>query len=103
MTSRDRRLNRIGTPQPAKLLRPLQLCQPALDEQSIPLPAILIEKQNRLSRRTHSRLGSRRLNLHQPNQSVHLRFLRNQSHQNSAEPQRLLTQSGPQPIIPGSG
>ena len=102
MTRRNRRLNRIRTSHPTKLLRPFQRRQSPVDEQSIPLRAILIQEQNRLSRRTHSRLRPRRLNLHQRHQSMHLRLFRNKSHQNSPQPQRLFTQCRTQPVIPRS-
>src|SRR5262249_55842077 len=69
------------------------------DEQIIPASAVLIEEQDRLSHRAYPRLGTRCLNLHQSNQTVHLRLIRRKLSQNAAEAQRALAELRTHPVI----
>src|SRR6266581_2103771 len=61
--------------------------------------AVLIEEQNRLSRRADPRERARRLYLHKRDQTVNFRFLRNELGHDASEAQRLLAERGPHPVL----
>ena len=69
----------------------------------IPKRAVLIEKQDRLSRGTDSSARSRSLNLHQRDQAVDFRLIRNQSRENSAESQRIFAERRAHPVFTSGG
>ena len=67
----------------------------------IPARAVLIEEQDGLSRRADARAQARRLDLHQRDEAVDLRLLRSELGQDAAEPERVLAERGPHPVVAG--
>src|SRR5256884_2708496 len=65
----------------------------------IPARAVLIEEQDRLSRRADARGRSRRLDLHQRDQAVDLGLFWDELGEDAAQTQRLLAQRGPHPVL----
>src|SRR6266567_1684868 len=95
----DRGLECIGTEPAAELLGALERGQTAAHEQVIPARAVLIGEQDRLSRRADPRERARRLYLHERDQAVNFRFLRNELGHDASEAQRLLAEGGPHPVL----
>src|SRR5205823_1235441 len=52
MTSGDRRLQRVGSKRASERLRTFERGEPATDEEWVPLPAALIEEEDRLAGRS---------------------------------------------------
>ena len=73
--------------------------QPAADQQPVPKPAILVEQQHRRAIRAGAGAGARRLDFHQRDQPVHLRLVGCKPGQDAAEPQRLLAELRPHPVV----
>src|SRR5258706_7524489 len=84
-----------------ELFRMRQCCETSADEKLVPVCAVLIEKQNGLSRRAHTRAGTRRLNLHERDQALDLWLLWRELSQNAPEAQRLFAKRRPHPIVAG--
>ncbi len=101
MTGGNRSLQGVRAARAAKFLGAIERGQAAADQQLIPLRAVLIEKQNGLSRRAHARPGARRLDFHQRDQAVHFRLLRSEFGQDAPQPQRIFAERRPHPVIAG--
>src|SRR5262245_34583934 len=101
MTSGDRGLKRIRPKRAPERFGSLQRRETATDEELIPARAVLLEKRDDLSRRADTRPRPRRLNLHQRDESVDLRLLRNKPGQDTPETQRLIAQLKPHPTLAG--
>ena len=99
VTGRDRALERVRAVGAPERLGPRQRRQPAPDEQRIPARAVLVEQQDRLSRRPRARARARRLDLHQRDEAVHLRLVRSQLGQDPPQTQRVLAQRRPHPVV----
>src|SRR6266581_7038516 len=95
----DRRLECIRTEPAAEPLGALERRETAAHEQMIPARAVLIEQEDRLSRRADPRERARRLYLHKRDQTVNFRFLRNELGHDASEAQRLLAERGPHPVL----
>ena len=67
----------------------------------IPERAVLIEQQNRLSRRPGARLRARRLNFHQCDQAVDLGIARGEPGQHPSQTQCILTERRSHPVFTG--
>ncbi len=76
VASGDGSLQCVWSPASAELSGAIERRETAPDEELIPARAVLIEQQNRLSRRANSRSRARRLNLHERDQPVNFRLLR---------------------------
>ena len=85
----------------AERLRPRERGEPAPDQQLVPARAVLIEQQDRLARGSDPGGRARCLDLHQRHEAVHLGLGRRKLGQDAAEPQRVLAQSGPHPVVAG--
>src|SRR5206468_555518 len=107
VTCGDRRLKRIGaertTESMAEFLGTLERGQTATDEDMVPARAILIENQDRLSCGTDSSTGSRSLNLHERDEAMNFRLVRNKSRENSAEAERVFAERRAHPVFTGGG
>src|SRR2546430_7678490 len=68
MAGRDRRLQRVWPERAAERLGAFERGEPATDEELVPPPAVLIEKEDGLAGRPHARLRSPRLVLHRGNE-----------------------------------
>ena len=101
MTRRDRRLQRVRTKRAAEFFRAIECGQSAVNQQLIPARSILIEQQDRLAVRADSRVRSRRMQLHQREQSVHFRLVRRESRENAPESHRFVAERGTHPVIAG--
>src|SRR5262245_43814445 len=99
MTGGDRGLQRIRPKRASERFSALQRRKAATDEELIPPRAVLLEKRDDLSRRTDTRPRPRRLNLHQRDEAMNLRLLRNKSGQDAPETQRLIAQLKPHPAL----
>ena len=88
---------------PPSCVGPIECRKPTADQQLIPQRAVLIEEQDRLPRRAHARPRARRLNLHQRDQAVHLGLLRREPGEDAPEPQRVLAERRPHPVVAGGG
>ena len=73
------------------------------DEDVVPPGAILVEEQDGLSRRTDPGPDPRRLDLHEGHQAVDLGFVGEELGQDAAQPQGVLAQGGPHPVVAGGG
>ncbi len=69
----------------------------------IPPRAVLVEKKDRLTRRTDARLQARGLDLHERDEPVNLGLRWSELGQDAAEPERIVTQGRPQPVVAGRG
>jgi uncharacterized protein (DUF2384 family) len=103
----NRGLERVG-PQLLSLvlgtrLGTLQRRKAAADEQLVPARSVLVEQQDRLARGAGPRVEARSLDLHQCNEAMDLRLIGRQPGQDAAEPQRVLAQLRPHPVIAGGG
>src|SRR5262249_24276024 len=85
VTCRDRCLQRVPTVLPAEPLGALERSETTANEQLIPTPAILIEQENGLTGRPHAGARARRLDLHQRDETVHLRHLWNELGQDAPQ------------------
>ena len=81
----------------------LQRGQPAADQQLVPAAPVLVRQQDRLAAGADAGVGAGGLDLHQRHQAVHLGLVRGQPGQDSAQPQRILAQPGPHPVVAGGG
>src|SRR5579872_6205092 len=101
MTAGDLPLQQILSARAAQLSRPVEGGETAPDEQLIPKRAILIEEKNRLSRWPRARAGTRRLNFHQRDQTMDLRFARRKLRQHPSQTQRIFAKRGTHPVFTG--
>src|SRR5213080_1796392 len=101
MAGRDRRLQRIWPERAAERLRAFERREPATDEELVPLPAVLIEKEDGLAGRSHARLRARRLDLHEGNEAMGLRLAREQIRDEAAEAERIQAKGRPHPVVAG--
>src|SRR5205823_6642188 len=101
MTGGDRSLENVRAACAPELSGTLERGQTATDEELIPKPAVLIEQQDGLSRRSHACPSARGLDFHQSDQAVDLGFPRYELGQDTAEPQRVLAERGAHPIVAG--
>ena len=95
----DRGLQRVGAGAVAERLGSRQRRETAADQQLIPQRPVLIQEQDRLSRRADARPRARRLDLHQRDEPVHFRFVRHQLGQDAPEPQRFIAERRPHPVV----
>src|SRR6185369_15961937 len=84
VTRGDGGLKRVGTRRASQFLRAFKCGEATPNEELIPQRTILIEDHDRLSRCAYAGPGARDLDLHQSNNSMHLRVLRNEFSQDSA-------------------
>ena len=68
-----------------------------------PAPAVLIQEQDRLSRRPRARSQARCLDLHQRKKPLGLWLLWRQRSQGASQTERLLAEVRPHPVVPCSG
>src|SRR5437879_6240892 len=101
MTRCDRRLQSVRPERAAEFFRTLESHQSAAHENAIPSRAILIEQWDRFARRSDARLESRCLNLHERDEAVHFRLVRNELAEDASEPESLFAERRPQQIIAG--
>src|SRR2546421_8801893 len=101
VTGGDRGLQGVRPEHAAESLGPLKRGQTAADEDLIPARAILIQQQDGLARGPGPRARARGLDLHQSDQAVDLRLLRNQLGQDAAETERLFAERRSHPVLPG--
>src|SRR5207248_9014586 len=101
MAGGDGGLQRIRAARAAELLRAVQGCETALDEQLIPERPILIEKEDGFARRADSRPQARRLDLHQRSEAVDFRLPGEETGEDATEPERILAELGSRPVVAG--
>ena len=101
MTGGDGGLHRVRTGCTTEHLRPLEGGEAAADEQLIPPSPVLVEQQDGFAGRTDPRPRSRRLDLHQGDESVDLCFLRGELGQDATEAKGVLTKGRSHPILSG--
>src|SRR5438128_9513057 len=99
MTSGDRRLQRVGSKRASERLRTFEPGEPATDEEWVPLPAVLIEEEDRLAGRSHARPRARRLDLHEGNEAMGLRLAREQLRDEAAEAERIQAKGRSHPVV----
>ena len=104
MARGDRGLEAIGPEPSGKRLRPLQRGEPAPDEELVPASPILIEQEDRLSRRSDPGAQSGGLDLHQAPRG-HAPPTRSgaELREDPAEAQRLLAERGADPVLARGG
>ena len=101
VAGRDRRLQRVRPAAPRPAPRPARAPPARGGSAAGPSAAILVQQQDRLAARPDPRPRPRRLDLHQRDQAVHLRLSRRQPGQDAAEPQRILAERRPHPVVAG--
>src|SRR2546430_9165487 len=98
MAGRYRRLQRIWPERAAERLRAFERREPATDEELVPLPAVLIEKEDGLAGRSHARPRARRLDLHEGNEAMGLRLAPAQIRDEAAEAKRIQAKCRSPPV-----
>ena len=101
MTGRDRGLQHIGSALRAEPLGTLERAEPAADQEVVPAGAVLLEQQDRRAVRGGACTEPRSLDFHQRDEPMHLRLGGRQLGKNAPQPQRLLAQRGPDPVLAG--
>ena len=101
MTGGNRGLERVRASRPAERFGTLERRETTTDEELIPERAVLVEEQDRLSRRADARPRARRLDLHQRDQAVDLGLVRSELGQDAPETQRILAERRPHPVVTG--
>src|SRR5215218_5099979 len=101
MASCNGGLERVGTAGATERLRACQGRETSPNEDMVPASSVLLEQQDRLSRRTDPRPQPRCLNLHQRHQAVNLRLLRGELGQDPTETECILAERGADPVVPG--
>ena len=101
MTGRDLGLQYVLTLRAAQLFDMRERREATSDEKLVPVCAVLIEEQDGLSRRAHTRPGTRRLDFHERDKTVDLRLLRCELGQDAPESQRLFAERRPHPVLTG--
>ena len=99
MAGGDRGLQHVRPALAAERLRPGQGVQAPPDEQLIPAGPVLVEQQDGLPGRPGARPDPGRLDLHQRHQAVDLGLVRRELGQHPAQPDRLVAQVRPHPVI----
>src|SRR5262249_7295754 len=99
----DRCLQRIGAPGTGEAFRAIERGEPSANQELVPPGAILIEQQNGLSRGTDPSPGTRRLELHQRDETVNLWFSWGELGENSAQAERIFAEPRPHPVISCGG
>ena len=94
-------LQRVGAAAAAERLGPVERLQPAADQQQVPARAVLVEQQDRLALRADPRPDPRRLDLHQRDEAVDLGLVRGEPGEDPPEPQRVLAERRPDPVLAG--
>jgi hypothetical protein len=97
----DGRLERVRPKGAAGALRAIERGKAAPDQQPVPARPVLVEQQHRFPGGADPRAGARCVQLHQGDEAVDLRFRGEQLGEDAAEPQRLLDQLGPHPVLAG--
>src|SRR5262245_58246829 len=97
----DRSLHWVRAERLANPFGTLERGETAADENAVPTGAILIEQQDWLSRGPDPRPQARRLDLHQTDQAVDFRLIRNELGQDAAETERLLAKRRAHPVLTG--
>src|SRR5712691_8009898 len=101
VTCGNRSLQGVRAKHSAKLFGTLECCEATMDEELIPKRAILVEEQDRLSRRADSRVEPRRLDLHQCDEAMDLRLNRKELGQDTAKTERILAELRSYPVVTG--
>ena len=99
----DGGLQRVRAVRAAELLRAGQGGQAAADEQPVPPRPVLVEQQHRLAGWPGAGPEPGRLDFHQRDQPVHLRLGRGELGQQAAQPERLVAQVRPRPVVARGG
>ena len=98
MARGDRGLQRVGTTRGGQAFRALERGEAATDRKRVPACAILVEQQDRRTRRVGTRVRARGLDLHQRDKAVDFALARRQPGEYAAETQRLLAQRRAHPV-----
>ena len=103
MTGDDCGLQRVVTRPAAQPLRMVKCSHASLYLDVVPPRPVLVEQQNGFSVLTLACRGPRRLQLHQRQQTVDLRFIGKKFHEDAPQPQRVITKLFPHPLIAEGG
>ena len=74
-----------------------------MDQELIPLAAVLIEEQDRFAGGGDASVGARGLDLHERDQAVHLRFFGGEFGEDAAEAERVFTEAGAHEVVASGG
>ena len=99
MARGNRGLQQVRTVRPPAPFGGIDRGEAAPNENLIPQRAVLIEQQDRRAVRPHACIRPRRLNLHQRHETVHFRFVGHQAGKDAPQPQRVLTECRPHPVV----
>ena len=88
---------------PPQGLGALERRQPAANQQLVPAGPVLVGQQDRLAARPDAGGRPGCLDLHQRHQAVHLGLARGEPGQDPAQPQGVLAQRRPHPVVAGGG
>src|SRR4030095_7938367 len=91
MTGSDRRLDDVRTAGDAEFFSALESRKATADQNVIPHRPVLVEEQNRLSRRAYPCPRARCLDLHQRHEAVNFGLLWSEFRQDAAETQCIFT------------
>src|SRR3954471_21373942 len=101
MAGRDRGLQEVWSRIATERLGASERVEPSPDEELIPPGAILIEEQDRLARGARAGAQARGLDLEQRDEAVHLPLCRNELGEDPNQPESVLAERGPYPVIAG--
>src|SRR4051794_10633959 len=99
MAGGDGGLQRVRASGASERLGPLKRLEASTDEEVVPSRAVLVEQEDGLSRRAGPGPRARGLDLHEREEPVDLRLVRDEPGQDSPEPERVLGERGPQPVV----
>src|SRR5438067_286960 len=97
VAGRDGGLKRVAPAGTAQTLRARERVESPSDQNVIPSPAILLQKEDRLAGGPYPRAQARSLEFHQRHETVHLGLLGLQRGQDPAQTKGLVAERGPSP------
>ena len=99
MTRSDRRLQGVTVGAATQLLRTLERSHSPLNLRMVPQRAVLLRQENGFSGWSATRCGTRRLQLHQRQETVDLRLLGKHLRQHASKAECILTERCPHPLV----
>src|SRR5215470_9288533 len=99
VTGSNRRLQSIVSSTAAESLRVFERGHSSVNLRVVPQRAILIRQQDRLTVASTASHSARRIEFHESQKRVHFRLVRKKLRQHASEPQRLVAECSPHPLL----
>src|SRR6266851_2885140 len=101
MTRSDRRLQGVTMGAAIQILRAMERGHSSLDLCVVPQRTVLFRQENGFSGWSATRCGTRRLQLHQRQESVDLRLLGKELREHASQAECIVAECCPHPLVPG--